>query len=99
MATVSKRLNDREVFPKVNWFANEKYDAATERAISKHVRRVVLTMMFAHLSGRQTVDKSERCVIRAFERAEMLFYGLNKDELMQVIEMENNNVKGRKGSK
>lgn len=96
---VSERLNNREVFPKTNWFANEKYDAVTERAISKHVRRLVLTMMFAHLSGRQTVDKSERCVIRAFERAEMLFYGLNKEELLKVIEMENNNAEGRKRSK
>lgn len=99
MATVSKRLNNREVFPKTNWFANEEYDKVAEKAIDKHVRRLVLTMVCAHLSGRMSLDKAERCVIRAFERYEMWYYGLNEEELKQVIEKENANAQGRKGNK
>ena len=96
---VSERLNNREVFPKTNWFANEAYDKVAEKAINKHVRRLVLTMKFAELSGRMPLDKAERCVIRAFENAEMLFYGLNKEALMSVIELENTNAKGRERNK
>ena len=92
---VSERLNNKEVYPKTNWFADEKYDAVTERAINKHVRRLVLTMKCAEESGRMPLDKAERCVIRAFEKAEMMYYGLNQQELKKVIEMEESNAKGR----
>lgn len=97
--TVSKRLNNREVFQKTNWFADEKYDSVAEKAINKHVRRLVLTMRIADECGRMPIEKSERCVIRAFEKAEMLYYGLTKQELMELVDMENANAKGRKGNK
>ena len=42
------------------------------------------------------MDKTERCVIRAFEKAEMLYYGLTKQELMEIVGREEDNAKGRK---
>lgn len=96
MATVSKRLNNREVFPKTNWFADEKYDKVAEKAINKHVRRLVLTMKCADESGRMSLDKAERCVIKAFERYEMLYYGMSLKDLKKQIEWEESNAKGRK---
>ena len=94
---ISERLNNREVLPKTNWFSDEKYDAATERAINKHVRRLVITMRMAELTGRMPLDKCERCVIRAFEKAEMLYCGLDIKQLMDVVEMEKKNDKGHVG--
>lgn len=96
---VSERLNNREVFPKTNWFADEKYDKTAELAINKQVRRLVLLMRCVEESGRMPLDKTERCVIRAFEKAEMLYYGLTPQELKDLIGREEANVKGRKGNK
>ena len=93
MATVSKRLNNREVFPKTNWFADEKFDKTSELAINKQVRKVVLLMKCIE---EMPMDKTERCVIRAFEKAEMLYYGLTKHELMELVGREESNDKGRK---
>lgn len=93
---VSERLNNREVFPKTNWFSGEKYDKVTELAINKQVRRVVLLMKCAEVSGRMPLDKAERCVIRAFEKAEMLYYGLTDEEVKKLVEREESNAKGRK---
>ena len=99
MATVSKRLNNREVFPKTNWFADEKYDKVAELAIRKQVRRLVLLMKCAEVSGRMPLDKAERCVIRAFENAEMLYYGLTEQELKDIVRREESNAKGRERNK
>ena len=99
MATVSHRLNNREVFPKTNWFADEKFDKTSELAINKQVRKVVLLMKCIEESGRMPMDKTERCVIRAFEKAEMLYYGLSKHELMEIVGREESNAKGRARNK
>ena len=99
MATVSNRLNNREVFPKTNWFADEKYDKTSEMAINKQVRRLVLLMKCVEESGRMPMAKTERCVIRAFEKAEMLYYGLTKQELMDIVGKEQSNDEGRKGNR
>ena len=101
---VSERLYNKEVLPRESipktWrLSGEKFDKVAEKAIEKHVRRVVLTMKFAELSGRMSLDKAERCVIRAFGKAEMMYYGLDKQELMSVIEKERANAEGRKRNK
>jgi len=93
---VSERLYNREVLPNTWRLSGETFDKVAEKAIEKHVRRVVLTMKFAELSGRMSLDKAERCVIRAFGKAEMMYYGLDKQELMSVVEKEKANAKGRK---
>ena len=95
---VSEKLNNRQVFPKTSWFSDEKYDKTTELAINKQVRRVVLLMRCIEESGRMPLDKTERCVIRAFEKAEMLYYGLTATELKELVGAEERNVKGRKGN-
>lgn len=92
---VSESLNKREVFPKTNWFADEVYDKTSELAINKQVRKVVLLMRCIEESGRMPMEKTERCVIRAFEKAEMLYYGLSKHELMEIVGREESNDKGR----
>ena len=96
---VSEKLNNREVFPKTSWFSDERYDKTSELAINKQVRRLVLLMRCIEESGRMPLEKSERCVIRAFEKAEMLYYGLSRQDLKELIGREENNVKGRKGNK
>lgn len=92
---VSEKLNNREVFPKTSWFSDEKYDKTSELAINKQVRRLVLLMRCIEESGRMPLDKTERCVIRAFEHAEMLYYGLTSEELKELVESEGRNAKGR----
>ena len=92
---MSRQQNNKEVFPKTNWFTDEKFDKTSELAINKQVRRVVLLMKCIEESGRMPMDKTERCVIRAFEKAEMLYYGLSKHELMEIVGKEQSNDKGR----
>ena len=93
---VSERLNNRQVFPRTNWFSDEKYDKTSELAINKQVRKLVLLIRCIEESGRMPIDKTERCVIRAFEKAEMLYYGLTTEELKDLIGREEDNAKGRK---
>ena len=95
---VSERLNNREVFPKTQWFSGETYDKTSELAINKQVRRLVLLMRCVEASGRMPMDKTERCVIRAFEKAEMLYCGLTVEELKEIVGREVSNAKGRKGN-
>ena len=85
--------------PNTWMISGEKFDKVAEKAIEKHVRRLVLTMKFAEESGRMPLDKAERCVIRAFGKAEMMYYGLDKQGLMAVIERERANAEGRKRNK
>lgn len=92
---LSERLNNREAFMKTNWFADEKFDKTAELAINKQVRRLILLMKCIEESGRMPMDKTERCVIRAVEKAEMLYCGLTKQELKELVGREGNNVKGR----
>ena len=96
---VSERLNKREVFGKTQWFSGETYDKTSELAINKQVRKLVLLMRCVEESGRMPMDKTERCVIRAFEKAEMLYYGLTTEELKDLIGKEESNAKGRKRNK
>ena len=96
---VSKSLNKRELFEKTKWFADEKYDPVAQRVIDKHVRRLVLLMKVIEEKGMMPLDKIERCVVRAFEKAEYLYYGLGEHEIMQVVKMERENDKGRKGNR
>ncbi len=92
---VSEKLNNRQVFPKTSWFSGEIYDKTSEMAINKQVRRLVLLIRCIEESGRMPLEKTERCVIRAFEKAETLYYGLNTEELKELVGKENANAKGR----
>lgn len=96
---VSEKLNNREVFRKTNWYADESFDRMSKDVIDKHVRRLVLAMKCIEASGREPLDKIERCVIRAFETAEFMYYGLDERELRMLVEREDSNVKGRKRSR
>ena len=96
---VSEMLNNRQVFDKTKWYADESFDKMSKDVIDKHVRKLVLAMKCIEASGREPLDKIERRVIRAFEAAEFMYYGLSERELRLLVEREDANVKGRKGNK
>ena len=93
---ISEKLNNRQVFESTKWYADESFDKTSKDVIDKHVRRLVLAMKCIEASGREPLDKIERRVIRAFETAEFMYYGLDKRELKMLVEREENNAKGRK---
>ena len=96
---ISDKLNDRQVFEKTKWYADESFDRLSKDVIDKHVRKLVLAMKCIEASGREPMDKIERRVIRAFETAEFMYYGLDKRELKILVEREEKNAQGRKGNK
>jgi hypothetical protein len=97
---VSEILNGKPLFDsKTNWYTDENFDKMSKDVIDKHVRRLVLAMKCIEASGREPLDKIERRVIRAFQTAEFMYYGLDERELRILVEREEANVKGRKGSK
>lgn len=96
---VSEMLNNRQVFEKTKWYADESFDKMSKDVIDKHVRKLVLAMKCIEASGREPLDKIERRVIRAFETAEFMYYGLSERELKVLVEREESNAKGRKGNK
>lgn len=96
---VSEKLNNRQVFEKTKWYADEAFDKVSKDVIDKHVRRLVLAMKCIEASGREPLDKIERRVIRSFETAEFMYYGLGERELRMLVEREESNAKGRKGNK
>ena len=96
---ISERLNDRQVFTKTKWYADESFDRLSKDVIDKHVRKLVLAMKCIEASGREPLEKIERQVIRAFGTAEFMYYGLDKRELKILVEREEKNAKGRERNK
>lgn len=96
---ISERLNNKQVFEKTKWYADEKFDRLSKDTIDKQVRRLVLTMKCIEASGREPLEKIERQVIRSFETAEFMYYGLDKEQLKALVEKEKSNDKGRKRNK
>lgn len=96
---VSEILNNKPLFGKTNWYADESFDMVSKDVIDKHVRRLVLAMKCIEASGREPLDKIERRVIRSFQTAEFMYYGLDERELRLLVEREESNAKGRKRNK
>ena len=67
--------------------------------IDKAVRNLVLAMRIYETHGIMSREQVETCVIRAFENAEFMYYGLDKDSLMAIAEMEFGNDKARRVNK
>lgn len=97
--SVSEKLNNRQVFEATKWYADEAFDKMSKDVIDKRVRELVLAMKCIEASGREPMDKIERRVIRAFETAEFMYYGLDKRELKILVEREEKNAKGRERNK
>lgn len=95
---VSEFLNNRRVFES-EWMLDEKYELRTKKMVDDLVDRLVLVMKIADANGLMELDKIERMVVRAFRAAEYKYYGLNKNQLRIVVEMEKKNAQGRKGNK
>lgn len=95
---VSEFLNNRMVFES-EWMLDEGYDLQTKSMVDNLVDRLVLVMKIAEANERMELDAIERMVVRAFRAAEYKYYGLNKEQLAMVVEMEKRNAEGRKGNR
>ncbi len=96
---ISEKLRVRVVYKdRFETDAERRHDAQGKALINRAVRKLVLLMRGLELHGVMTREQIENCVIRAFETAEYLYYGLSEHELMAVIDREVANDKGRKRS-
>lgn len=95
---VSEFLNNRRLYES-DWMLDEKYDLQTKKLVDALVDRTVLVMRIAEVNKRMELDAIERMVVRAFRAAEYKYYGLNREQLQIVAEMEKRNAQGRKGNK
>ncbi len=95
---VSEFLNNRRLYES-DWMLDEKYDLQTKKLVDALVDRTVLVMRIAEVNGKMELDAIERMVVRAFRAAEYRYYGLNREQLQIVAEMEKRNAQGRKGNK
>ena len=91
---ISERLKARVLFSKKR---EAKINAPS--VIDKGVRNLVLAMKIYEEHGAMNREQIETCVIRAFENAEFMYYGLDKDSLLAIARMEENNVNARKNSR
>lgn len=91
---LSERLRQNPLF---NEQRRAKINAPT--VIDNAVRNLVLAMRMYETQGAMNREQVETCVLRAFENAEWMYYGLDEDSLMAIAEMERNNDKARRDSK
>ena len=90
---LSKKLKERPLY---EWHGDKLFDMDAEAVIDKAVRKLVLVMRSMEVKGGMSREDVEDCVIRAMEKAEWLYYGLNELELMSVVDKEIANDAGRK---
>lgn len=95
---VSEFLNNRRVFES-EWMLDERYDLQTKSMVDSLVDRLVLVIKVADANGVMELDAIERMVVKAFRAAEYKYYGLSKEQLKMVVEMEKRNAEGRKGNR
>lgn len=91
---LSETLRQRPLFSEQR---QAKINAPT--VIDNAVRNLVLAMRMYETQGAMDREQVETCVLRAFENAEFMYYGLDKDSLMAIARMERNNDKTRRNSK
>lgn len=92
---LSDRLKARAVYKERK---SGRYDPQITAVITKVVRKLILVMSSIEAHGLMPREDIENCVIDAIEKAEYLYYGLKEHDLMQLVEMEIKNDKGRKGT-
>ena len=90
---IAEQLAKRTLY---EWRPDKKFDRDAEAVIDKAVRRLVLVMRSMEVKGGMSREDVEDFVIRAMEKAEWLYYGLDELELMSVIDKEIANDNGRK---
>lgn len=90
---IAEQLAKRTLY---EWREDKKFGRDAEAIIDKAVRKLVLVMRSMEVKGGMSRVDVEDCVIRAMEKAEWLYYGLNELELMSVIDKEIANDNGRK---
>ena len=96
---ISEDLRKRALF-KARWETDHAriHDPEAKALINRAVRKVVMLMAGLEAHGVMTREQIENCVIHEFEKAEHLYYGLQKHELMLAVDREVANDKGRKGN-
>ena len=87
---LSERLRQMPLFSKR---CEARVNAPT--VIDRAVRNLVFAMRMYEVCGVMTREQVEKCVLREMERAEHLYYGLDRDTLMVIAEMERRNDEGR----
>lgn len=90
---IAEQLAKRTLY---EWRADKKFDRDANAVIDKAVRRLVLVMRSLEVEGVMSREDIEDCIIRAMEKAEWLYYGLDELELMQIVDKEIANDNGRK---
>ena len=90
---LSEALRKRPLF-------SEKREAKIKApsVIDRAVRNLVLAMRIYEEHEALSREQVETFVLRAFENAEFMYYGLDKDSLMAIAEMEIKNDKMRSRS-
>lgn len=74
-----------------------KIDAPT--VIDNAVRNLVLVMRLYEVMNAMSREQVETQVLRSFESAEWMYYGLDEESLIAIAEMRKNNDKARRDSK
>lgn len=74
-----------------------KIDAPT--VIDNAVRNLVLVMRLYEVVNAMSREQVETQVLRSFENAEWMYYGLDEESLIAIAEMRRNNDKARRDSK
>lgn len=97
---VHDRLQNRDVYKQAfddgsKWYPDKRFNQDAKDIIDKCVRRLVLAIKSIEMDGVETREDIEDYVIRAFEQAEYLYYGLSELELMTILDMEKKNDKAR----
>ena len=91
---LSEKLRMRPLF---NGKREAKINAPT--VIDNAVRNLVLAMRMYEVTEAMDRERVETWVLRAFENAEFMYYGLGEEELKAIVRMERNNAERRKVNK
>ena len=91
---LSETLKQKPLF---NEQRQAKINAPT--VIDNAVRNLVLAMRMYEVMDAMSQEQVETCVLRSFENAEWMYYGLDRESLIAIAEMERNNDKARRDSK
>lgn len=94
---ISEALRRRALYGARVGTAHERlHNPEVKILINRAVRKVVMLMAALEKHGVMTREQIEDCVLREFEKAEYLYYGLQEHELMTAVDKEIKNDKRRK---
>ena len=90
---MSELLRNRPIF---RWREDKPLRREEQALIDQAVRRLVMLMVALEVKGEINRDVIEEAVLKAFEKNEFVYYGLDEYGIMSVIKMEARNEEGRR---